>query len=52
LSQPLPHLRFKPLSHQRNVCHPVVDRFTRQSLPTLNRKYFFKHILCIESFYS
>jgi hypothetical protein len=29
---------FQPLRHQRNVCHPVVDRFTRQALPTVNRK--------------
>jgi hypothetical protein len=26
---------FQPLRHQRNVCHPVVKRFTRQTLPTV-----------------
>jgi hypothetical protein len=41
---------FQPLRHQRNVCHPVVNHFTRQRLPTVNRKYFFMIILCIESF--
>jgi hypothetical protein len=29
---------------------PVVNRFTRQTLPTVNRKYFFMNILCIQSF--
>jgi hypothetical protein len=32
---------FQPLRHQRNVCHPIVNRFTRQTLPTVNRKHFF-----------
>jgi hypothetical protein len=36
--------------HQRNVCHPVVNRFTQQALPTLNRKHFPMISLCIESF--
>jgi hypothetical protein len=39
---------FQPLRHQRNVCHRVVNRFTRQTLPTVNRKHFFIDILCIE----
>jgi hypothetical protein len=34
---------FHPL-HQKNVCHPVVNRFTSQTLPTINRKHFFMHI--------
>jgi hypothetical protein len=38
------------LRHQRNIFHQVVNRFTRQTLPTVNRKYFFINILCIESF--
>jgi hypothetical protein len=42
---------FQPLRHQRNVYHPVVNRFTRQTLPTINRKHFFMNILCIESFW-
>jgi hypothetical protein len=29
---------------------PVVNRFKRQTLPTVNRIYFFMNILCIESF--
>jgi hypothetical protein len=29
---------FQPLRHQRNVCHAVVNRFTRQTVPTVNRK--------------
>jgi hypothetical protein len=30
---------FQPLRHQRNVCQPAVNRFTRQTLPTANRKH-------------
>jgi hypothetical protein len=41
---------FQPDRHLRNVFHPVVNRFTRQTLPTVNRKHFFMNILCIESF--
>jgi hypothetical protein len=41
---------FRPLRHQRNICHPVLNRFTRQTLPTVNRKHFFMNILCIGSF--
>jgi hypothetical protein len=40
---------FQPLRHQRNLCHPVVNRFTRQTLPTVNMKRFFINILCVES---
>jgi hypothetical protein len=43
-------LLFQPLRRQRNVCHRVVDRFTRQTLPTVNRKHLFMNILRIESF--
>jgi hypothetical protein len=42
----------QPLRHQWNVCHQVVNRFTRQTLPTANSKHFFLNILCIESFCS
>jgi hypothetical protein len=49
LSQPLPHLRFNFFFHLRNVCHAVVNRFTRQTLPTVNRKHFFMNVLSIES---
>jgi hypothetical protein len=34
---------FQPPRHQRNICHPFVNRFTRHTLPTVNRKHF----LCI-----
>jgi hypothetical protein len=51
LSQPLPR-PFQPLLHQRNICHPTVKRFKRHTLPTVNRKYFFMNILCIETFFS
>jgi hypothetical protein len=36
--------------HQRNVCNPDVNRFTRQTLPTANWKHFFMKILITESF--
>jgi hypothetical protein len=36
--------------HQPNVCHPVLNRFTRQTLPTVNRKHFFMNVLWLESF--
>jgi hypothetical protein len=51
LPQPLPHLRFNLFVIGENICHPVVNRFTRQILPTVNRKYCFLNILCTESFY-
>jgi hypothetical protein len=38
---------FQPLRHQRNVCHPFVNRFTRQTLPTVSRKHFFMNILAL-----
>jgi hypothetical protein len=41
---------FQHLRYQRNVCYPVVDRSTRQTLLTANRNYFFMIILCIKSF--
>jgi hypothetical protein len=34
----------------REFLDPVVNRFTRQTLPTINRKHFFMNVLCIESF--
>jgi hypothetical protein len=36
----------------RELLDPVVNRFTRQTLPTVNRKHFFMNILCTESFCS
>jgi hypothetical protein len=35
----------------REFFDPVVNRFTRQTLPTVNRKLFFMNILCIDSFF-
>jgi hypothetical protein len=35
----------------REFLNPVVNRFTRQTLPTVCRKHFFMNILCIKSFY-
>jgi hypothetical protein len=32
---------FQPLCHQRNICHPVVNCFTRQTLPPVYRNHFF-----------
>jgi spore maturation protein SpmA len=31
----------------RELLDPVVNPFTRQTLPTVNRKHFFVNILCI-----
>jgi hypothetical protein len=44
-------LLFQPLYHQQNVFHPVVNRFTWQILPTINRKHYFMNIRCIGLFY-
>jgi hypothetical protein len=41
---------FQPLRHQRNVCHTIVNRLTRQTLPTVNRKHIFMNIHYTESF--
>jgi hypothetical protein len=43
---PFHHLRLS-----REFLDPVVNRFTRQTLPTVNRKHFFMNNLYIESFY-
>jgi hypothetical protein len=43
-------LPFQPRRHQRNVFHPVVNRFTRQTLPIIKRKHFFMNVFCVESF--
>jgi hypothetical protein len=45
---PISEPPFQTLRHQRNVCHPVVNRFTRQTLSAVNRKYFIMNILCNE----
>jgi hypothetical protein len=34
----------------REFLDPVVNRRTRQTLPTVNRKHFFMNFLCIETF--
>jgi hypothetical protein len=41
---------FQPLRHQWNVYHPAVNSFTRQTLPTINKKHFFTNILFTGSF--
>jgi hypothetical protein len=43
---------FQPLRHHRNFAtflDPAVNRFTQQTLPTVNRKYFLMNILCSET---
>jgi hypothetical protein len=35
----------------REFLDPVVNSFTRQTFPTVNRKHFFMNILLIESFF-
>jgi hypothetical protein len=37
---------FQPLRHLRDVCHAVVNSFTRQTLLTVNRKHAFMNIIC------
>jgi hypothetical protein len=44
-------LLLQPIRQQRTVCHPVVNRFTQQTLPTVNRKHFFTNMLRSESFF-
>jgi hypothetical protein len=50
LSQPLPHLVGHNLQLskvlEREFLDTVVNRFTQQTLPTVNRKLFFRNILC------
>jgi hypothetical protein len=41
---------FQPLRHQRNSCDAVLKSFTRQTLPTVNRKHFSANIICMEAF--
>jgi hypothetical protein len=40
----------KLLPPRREFLYPVVNCFTRQTLPIVNRKHFLMNILCIESF--
>jgi hypothetical protein len=35
----------------REFLDPIVNRFMQQTLPTINKKYFFMNILCIVSFF-
>jgi hypothetical protein len=48
LSQPHAQLYLKISSSAKRLL--PVNRFTRQTLPTVNRKHFFINILCIEPF--
>jgi hypothetical protein len=50
LSRPLLHVRFNPFVISETFLDPVMNRFTRQTLPTVRRKHFFMNVLCIESF--
>jgi hypothetical protein len=50
-----PHLRFIIWGFRtslREFLNPVVNCFTRQTFPTVSRKYFYMNSLCIESFCS
>jgi hypothetical protein len=50
LSQPLPHLRFNLSFISETFAtflDSVVNRFTRQTLPSVNRKHFFMNILAL-----
>jgi hypothetical protein len=52
-SKPLPHLSFNlfVLSGKfATILDPVLNRFKRQTLPTVNMKHFFMNILCIDPF--
>jgi hypothetical protein len=52
LFQLLPHLRFNLFVISETFAmflDLVVNSFTRQTLPTVNRKHFLMNILCIES---
>jgi hypothetical protein len=40
----------KRLPSKWKVLDSVVNRYTRQTLPTINTKYFFLNILCLDSF--
>jgi hypothetical protein len=47
LSQPLPHL----VEHHLRLSNvPVVNRFTPQTRPLVNKKHFYMNFLCNESF--
>jgi hypothetical protein len=36
------------VGNKEEILDPGVNRFMQQTLPTANRKHFFKNILCIE----
>jgi hypothetical protein len=51
LPQPLPHLHFNLFVINETFAkflNSHVNRFTRQTLPIVNRKHFFMNIICIE----
>jgi hypothetical protein len=41
---------FQPRRQQMNVCRPVVNRFTRQTPPTGNKKRYFLTVLALSPF--
>jgi hypothetical protein len=54
LFQPLLQLRFITCYFRTSLSEyldPAVNRFPLQTLPTINRRRLFMHILCIEHFY-
>jgi hypothetical protein len=55
LSQALSHLRFIICRFRRSLrefLDSVVNLFKQQTLPTVNRKYLFTNIICIQPFHS
>jgi hypothetical protein len=53
LSQPLPRLRviiWDNWTSLREFLNPFVNRFTRQTLPTVNRKHFFMNTFALSLF--
>jgi hypothetical protein len=52
-SEPLPHDRFNLFvitETSATFLDPVVNCFTRQTLPTVNRKYFFMNFFALSPF--
>jgi hypothetical protein len=41
---------FQPFRHQRYLCHPDMNRFKRQTLPTVNTKHFFMKLCAFSPF--
>jgi hypothetical protein len=50
LSQPLPHFHFNIFVVRETFLETDANCFTWETIPTVNRKYFFMNTLCMESF--